>query len=209
MSVNALNTGTPVVTTEPGGDHTRIGDLKRVVVDPVSREITHMIVQKGFLFATDRVVPIDLVDSHGSDQIVLTRGFEESDFPEFVDSHFAPLATDPRNAPLVWAHPLGVGALMASPSRVRVRAETERAVPDGSAVLSEDTVVLDANSEKIGTASDFAMDDNGFITHVTVEGGWLRDDRTIPMVWAERVDGNAIHLSLTDDELRAAKSAHD
>ena len=48
-----------VVTSE--GD--KIGQIDRLVMDPRSKELTHLVVKKGFLFTKDKVVPLDCVES--------------------------------------------------------------------------------------------------------------------------------------------------
>ena len=42
-------------------DGDRVGDVERVVLDPRSKEVTHIVVDKGFLFDDDRVVPLNLI----------------------------------------------------------------------------------------------------------------------------------------------------
>jgi sporulation protein YlmC with PRC-barrel domain len=52
-------------------DGEKIGTLNRVVIDPRTREVSNLVVEKGFLFKTDKVVPITLVDLDMEDRIVL------------------------------------------------------------------------------------------------------------------------------------------
>jgi len=39
------------------------GELKRVVVNPVTRTLTHLVVEPRFQQGTGRLVPVDLVES--------------------------------------------------------------------------------------------------------------------------------------------------
>ena len=39
------------------------GELRRVVVDPVARALTHLVVEPGHRRGTGRLVPVDLADS--------------------------------------------------------------------------------------------------------------------------------------------------
>ena len=48
-----------------------VGEIYRVVLDPKTKEVTHIVVKEGFLFAEERVVPIDLVEYSGEDQVKL------------------------------------------------------------------------------------------------------------------------------------------
>ena len=48
------------VTTADGKD---VGRVDRVVIDPQSKEVSHLVIRQGFLFTEDKVVPIDLVSA--------------------------------------------------------------------------------------------------------------------------------------------------
>jgi hypothetical protein len=47
----------------------RCGRLLKVVVDPETREVTDLIVEKGFLLSEDRVLPADAVEEAAADEI--------------------------------------------------------------------------------------------------------------------------------------------
>jgi sporulation protein YlmC with PRC-barrel domain len=67
------------------------GKAVRVVVDPVARAVTHLVVQPRHWPGLGRLVPLDLVDAATPKEIRLrcTRaGFDELGFAE--DTHFAP-----------------------------------------------------------------------------------------------------------------------
>ena len=46
------------VYTSDGKD---IGHIDRVVLNPRTKEVTHLVIRKGFLFSEDKLVPISLV----------------------------------------------------------------------------------------------------------------------------------------------------
>ena len=56
------------VRTADGKD---VGHLDRVVMDPKSKEVTHVIVRKGMLFTEDKVVPLSLIASSTKDEVRL------------------------------------------------------------------------------------------------------------------------------------------
>ncbi|MEJ2167972.1 MAG: PRC-barrel domain-containing protein, partial [Desulfobacterales bacterium] len=77
-----------VVTSE--GD--KIGHIVRVVMDPGSRELTHLVVKKGFLFTKDKVVPLDLVETATENRVALKGGPQDpDDFPDFEETHYVPI----------------------------------------------------------------------------------------------------------------------
>ncbi len=67
------------------------GKVVRVVVDPVARSVTHLVVQPGHWVGLGRLVPLDLVAAATPNEVRLrcTRAeFDELGFAE--DAHFAP-----------------------------------------------------------------------------------------------------------------------
>jgi sporulation protein YlmC with PRC-barrel domain len=67
------------------------GKVVRVVVDPVARAVTDLVVQPGHWAGLGRLVPLDLVEAATPDEVRLrcTRAeFDELGFAE--DAHFAP-----------------------------------------------------------------------------------------------------------------------
>ena len=52
----------------------KIGRIDRVVIDPKSNEVTHLVVKKGILFTKDKVVPLEQVEAANGDEIILKAG---------------------------------------------------------------------------------------------------------------------------------------
>ncbi|MBN2390589.1 MAG: PRC-barrel domain-containing protein, partial [Anaerolineae bacterium] len=38
--------------------HERVGHVDRVVINPQTEEVTHIVIRKGFIFAENKVLPI-------------------------------------------------------------------------------------------------------------------------------------------------------
>lgn len=73
--------GTHVYTTD-GKD---VGAIDRVVLDPRTDEVTHVVVRRGWLFTEDKVVPIDLIDQAVAEQVQLRSDVRDLDqLPEFT-----------------------------------------------------------------------------------------------------------------------------
>ena len=69
-------------------DGEEAGKVDRVVLDPITNEITHLVVRKGFLFTEDKVVPIDLVQSATEERVEL-KGVEDLDaLPQFEETYY-------------------------------------------------------------------------------------------------------------------------
>ena len=60
------------------------GRLHKVVVDPHSRRVTDLIVERGFLNRTDLVVPINVVADAGDEGVSLTIDTQElEEYPQY------------------------------------------------------------------------------------------------------------------------------
>lgn len=80
-----LREGTEVYTP----NNEQVGRVAGFVLDPSTTEITHLIIQKGWLFAEDRVLPFDMVRSAGEDRVMLTDEIQNIDqLPLYEENHF-------------------------------------------------------------------------------------------------------------------------
>src|SRR5687768_13842902 len=67
----------------------RAGVLDRVVIDPRNRQVTHLIIQKGLLFRSDKVVPVDMVAEAEKDRVVLKEEVGDPDgLADFAEEHY-------------------------------------------------------------------------------------------------------------------------
>ena len=85
--------GTDVLTAS--GE--KLGEVERVI-DPRTREVTHIVVKKGFLFTEDRVLPIEVVDSADGEQVVLSQnvGDDLEAWPVFEETYTIPIDQMPN-----------------------------------------------------------------------------------------------------------------
>ena len=73
-------------------DEKEVGRLDRVVVDPRSQEVTHLVVSRGLLFGNDKVVPLDMVASASKEQVVLKEDKQRVEsLPNFNQDRFVSL----------------------------------------------------------------------------------------------------------------------
>ncbi len=82
-----FQSGAKVVTANDDS----VGHVDRVVLDPRTKEITHIVVRKGTLFTTDRVLPIGLVADATADRVLLQANVTKHDLntlPEFEETEY-------------------------------------------------------------------------------------------------------------------------
>ena len=188
-------------------DDEKIGTLHRVVIDPKTKEVTHIVVKEGFLFTEDKVVPMDLVGSVTEDRITLQGSKEHLDeLPVYEETHYVPrdaTADDDMNT-LYWYPPveLGMGGygrypVSFYPQSLYVQ-KTEKNIPEGMIALAEGAKVISQDGEHVGKIETLITDPkDDRITHVVVSSGLLsKERRIIPAYWLDTVNDDEIHISV-------------
>ena len=184
-------------------DNEKVGTLDRVVMDPKTKEVTHIIVREGFLFTEDKVVPMDLIGSVTDDRITLQGSKEHLDeLPDYEETHYIPrnAAVDDDMDTLYWNPPLddmaGYGRYVFYPQSQYLR-RTEKNIPDGMVALAEGAKVLAEDGENVGNIETLITDPNERVTHLVISSGLLMKERKIiPSHWLSTVTEDEVHLSV-------------
>lgn len=75
----------------------KIGNIDRIVIDPTSKKVTHLVAEKGILFKQDKLIPLDLVHEAKEDKVVLSGDVDNLDaLPDFEEEHHIPAAPAER-----------------------------------------------------------------------------------------------------------------
>ncbi len=191
-------------------DGDKVGTVDQIVVDPSSNKITHVVVEKGFLFTEDRVVPVEALRDADDDEIVLKGSVDELEtFPEFKETYYISPNRERSNTrwsnwhrtPLFYYPPAGTGyadqyhpypAPVASPPQHK---HTVRNIPDSSIVIDEGTKVTAEDGEHAGDVLKAIADADGNITHILISKGFLfTTERLIPLNWVDTTTEEEIRL---------------
>lgn len=89
-------------------DEQQVGAIERVVLDPQTNEVSHLVIRQGWLFTEDKVAPIEFVDTATAERIQLRSGIKNLDqLPQFEEVYYIPYdentaqaTTTPQDAPL-------------------------------------------------------------------------------------------------------------
>lgn len=203
------------VFTEDGRE---VGNIDQIVMDPKTKEVTHVVVRKGFLFTEDKLVPIDLIDIATEDHVMLRDDAPDpDDLPRFEETHFVPLSEEEEARtdypagyarPVYWYPPVGAatwGAPYPGFPEQPLRAKTERNIPEDTVSLQEGATVVGADGEEVGDIERvFADPESERVTHFLVsEGLLLKEKKLVPAAWAGTISGDQVELvvssSLLDD----------
>lgn len=198
---------TDVVTS----DMHKIGHLDRVVVDPKTEEVTHLIIKKGFLFKEDRVVLAKFVDTTTNDMIVLKKESPDPDtYPLFEETEFVPVGSfedfrdkasqDARK--LLWYQTAvrlpgeHQRSYPAHSDKELFRETKRRNIPDNTVPLKEGASVTDSAGNKLGKIKDvFTEPEKLRVTHILVSSGLIkRDLKLIPVNWIKEISEDSVQL---------------
>jgi uncharacterized protein YrrD len=188
-----------------------VGKVDRVVIDPRTLEVTHVVVQKGLLFTEDKVVPAEWIASTPENEVILKQDtVDVESLPDFEETHYLPVEEiDPQSGamavdyvarPYYWYPPVGVspsgypGPYMISAPRT----ETEQNIPEGTVALKEGAGVFDKNGDQVGNVERIYTDPSTLkATHFVLSSGLLfKERKLIPIHWVTIFEEDRVNLEV-------------
>ena len=168
------------------------GKVSRVIIDPATETVTHLVIQPKHRLGVGRLVPLDLVETTAGDirlrcTVEEFGGLEPAQETELIDDVTAGLG-------------LGLNAPMGVVSPVQTIVQD--VVPLGEADVDRGDPVHALDGE-IGRVQGLLVDpDDHRVTHVLLEEGhlWGRKKVSIPASAVTGVE-NGIRLSLTKKQV--------
>ena len=182
------------------------GQVSRIIVNPATREVTHLAVDPKHRHGPGRLVPVDLVDTTtGQIQLRCTlaefqalRPAQEAESVRDLDP------TGQANAPkqVNWA-------VLMHAARDPGASETQpqvtvNYVPSGAVDIRRELIVR-ATDDDIGQVQGLLVDPGGHqVTHVLLQAGpmWGRKEVAIPIGAVTKIGTLLIHLSLTKRQVK-------
>ena len=199
------------------------GDLRRVVVDPVARALTHLVVEPRHRAGADRLVPVDLVES--TTDVILLRctiaefeALENAEETQFLPGAGGEWGYGPQDSFTLPYYSLGgadggpfgpigsigpVGPVGPVGVGVGPQAFTHDRVPAGEVEVRRGERVH-ATDGAIGRVRGLVIDPRAHhVTHVLLDEGhlWGQKRVAIPISAVTGVE-DSVHLNLSKDEVR-------
>ncbi len=190
------------------------------MLDPETKEVTHIVVRKGFLFTEDKVIPIDLIGAATEEGVTLRENVGDlQTLPLFEETHYVRVidgsptkASDGAGAsyapPLYWYPDLGSIPLKTvdDPPTPRYVAETEQNIPEGTVALKEGAKVITADGKHVGNVEQVLTDPQAdrATNLISIQGLLWKERRRVPITWVSEVREDEVHLAVgsrTLDEL--------
>jgi sporulation protein YlmC with PRC-barrel domain len=203
------------------GDHVRCsdgvyGELTDIVIDPLEKRVTHLVVRPDEGEAA-RLVPIQRAKGADREQreIELDCTLDEAQrFDSVREAAYLRLGESPTDDP-DWD--VGVGDVLALPYYAGLDYTGSDAalyidphvtmlydrVPKGEVEVRRASAVISADGHSLGEVDGFVVAADDHITHLVLERGhlWGRKEVTIPIGAVDRVESDAVHVSLTKNEI--------
>lgn len=187
----------------------KIGTLDRVVLDPETKKVTHIVAKKGILFSTSKVIPFSYVNLDG-DRITLKKNAAElEDLPDFTESSYVSREeTDDseEEAATLYYYPPQHIAWWTTGGRIwypkpKYVLKTKSAIPEETVALEEGAKVISEDEEDIGSIERVIVEESDErATHVVVGQGLLsKKYKLVPTLWITEVSEDKIYLSIDSD----------
>jgi sporulation protein YlmC with PRC-barrel domain len=170
-----------------------------VILNPKTREITHVVVREKAFPHVERLVPVDMVTESTPSFIRLRCGEEElAQQKRFTQTEFLGVDTarSASGSILMWPY--------AYPVMPLIPLEHEQ-IPPGELALRRGTAV-EASDGRVGRIDEFLVDPtNDYITHLIMREGhlWGQKDVTIPVSAIDRIEEDVVYLKLNKEEIAA------
>jgi osmotically-inducible protein OsmY len=183
------------------------GRLSKVVIDPHTQRVTDLIVEKGFLLTTDRVVPGDAVDRADDEGIHLTISSDHlRDYPEYKEIAFREPAPEARAGGYdrgdvrCWQDQYSLAC--SDPVIPMVRRRIHKGISSELAVIERGTPVKDDRGTVGHVDHVLVSPESGEITHLVMRKGLVPYYPILPVSHVLEVSDEAVTIDLTDEQLQ-------
>jgi hypothetical protein len=172
------------------------GHTTRVLLNPISKKITHLIVREPGLLGTEREVPIELVLQTTPERVQLRlTGEELAGLPPLEETRYI-TPSEPFG-------PYPAGTLLWPFFPVGQVAVTYESIPPGELAVRRGQRVEAADGQ-VGRVDEFLVDPvSERITHLRMREGhlWRKREVTIPVDQIDQVDFDTVYLKLSKHQV--------
>ncbi len=193
------------------------GAVTRVVVDPVARAVTHLVVEPRHGQGLGRLVPLDLVDATTDEVRIRCTLAEFEHLDRAEERHFLPgssgFAKYGPDEAVSWPYfglgaGMGMGMAMSTAGGIGLgmrnvtRPVTYESIPLGEVTVRRGEHVH-ATDGDIGQVQGLVVDPDRHVTHVLLQEGhlWGRKEVAIPITAVIGVD-DGVRLNITKQEVQ-------
>jgi sporulation protein YlmC with PRC-barrel domain len=171
------------------------GRSTSLIVNPVTRTVTHLVVREREEPHTERLVALKWIDRTSPDTILLSCNREKfGGMKPFVETEYLreALPDYERASHDYWLLPYRV------PQAIKTVQVKHHSIPHGELAVQRGARV-DATDGHVGRVDEFLVDATDMhITHLVLREGhlWGEKDVTIPVNEIDRIEEDTVHLKL-------------
>jgi uncharacterized protein YrrD len=190
----------------------KVGTVDRIVVDPTDNTITHIVVEKGFLFTEDRIIPVEALNATNGGSVQLVSALDDvEEFPLFEEDYYIapngePVVDEPAWASnaLFYYPPAGVYShVPVYPVAIEGRERVARNAPDDAVAVSEGTKVTTVDGKDAGEVEQVYTDEQGRITHIRISSGFIfKSSRLVPISWVRTISDDEVRLTVRESVVK-------
>ena len=185
-----------------------VGRINRVVMDPKSEEITHVVVEKGGLFKEDRLVAVSFLGAKSDKGITLLADEEKiKSLPEFETEHFilySGMSEAMKNqrgyaSPLIMYPPAGLmHSGTAYPNYPPISHHVDKNIPKTTVAIKNGANVISLDGKKLGNVEQVFTDPElACVTYFLVSRGLiLKERKLVPIEWIQEISEDKIKLGV-------------
>lgn len=183
----------------------KIGEVKEVVIDPKTEDVTHIVIEKGILLTEDKVLPISLVEDADQERVKLYPLEEPvDDLPKYEEEQFVEVREEEGKEPLVGNPPFlynypPVGPYKKGDLEFRTyKKEKIKNIPKDVTPIEKGAKVITLDDQHVGNVEEVIIDpQTDEATHLVVsEGLLLVEEKLVPISWVNDYDEEKIHLAV-------------
>jgi len=209
-----LELGRPVRCTDDV-----VGELADLVIDPVKKRVTHLVVKPHDGLGEGHLVPIELAEAaaKGPDISLKCTSEDVRRLPHAEEFTYLRLEEALQSDP-DWD--VGVTNVLALPYYEDAGFDGYATgvgqdigmvydrVPKGEVEVRRSSNVITSDGNYLGDVDGFLVDDDDQITHFVLERGhlWGRREVTVPIGAVAKVESDTVTVSLSADEIGALPS---
>lgn len=207
-----LRAGTNIYTA----DNQQVGKVKSVVMTPRDQQISGLVVERGWLFTEEKVLPFDWIDGANDKGDIILRADkrEFDDLPPFEDTLYIPReeaqenANYPADVFYYYGNPMYIGNPGYMPPVTAYPASAEAVpryvehdienIPDGTVALAIGADVHSRDDKHVGKLDEVITGSGAHgATHFLISKGlFFLTRKLVPTDWIARVDRNNVYLSV-------------
>ena len=187
-----------------------VGFLERVVLNPETNVITHIVVRMGpLLNKEDRIMPIELVTDTTEDLVLLeTDAATVEAMPLFEEQviererSVETSALSENGQPGLPGESRSVIPLVLDPDET-VATETVQNIPEGTIAMKAGAKVVASDGEQLGHVERVVADPEvDQITHLLISRGlFSKEIKVIPIKWVMKVGEDNVYLRVNKDSV--------